>query len=246
MPVHYNKEIVENLSGKKLLIKGIEYSLQEIVGKGSYSVVYKATKDDPTAAADKMGIESDEHGDLAVKCLCKSGLVSASQKQRQIQEIALLRILLNSQKANPERIAKLIESIEEDSMIYLVFQCYATNLFHFIISGPSIDSGLAHKLFMELLEGVDGMHQCQIYHRDLKPENILLDGLNGGAEISVKIADFGLATRFSRSRDWGCGSIRYMSQECLNASRVYPSYDTAKNDIWSIGIIMINILSQKV
>jgi len=38
------------------------------------------------------------------------------------------------------------------------------------------------------------MHQFKVMHRDLKPSNILLK--NG----SVKIADFGLATKFSKNQ----------------------------------------------
>ena len=38
------------------------------------------------------------------------------------------------------------------------------------------------------------MHQCKVVHRDLKPANILLQ--NG----MVKIADFGLACKFSKDQ----------------------------------------------
>ncbi len=38
------------------------------------------------------------------------------------------------------------------------------------------------------------MHRLGFFHRDLKPENILCGGGNGSnADVTVKIADFGLA-----------------------------------------------------
>ena len=45
------------------------------------------------------------------------------------------------------------------------------------------------KLFRQMLEGLDHIHQQQMIHRDLKPANIFMD-----SDGNVKIGDFGLAT----------------------------------------------------
>jgi serine/threonine protein kinase len=57
------------------------------------------------------------------------------------------------------------------------------------------------------LRAVQYCHDQNIYHRDLKPENILVKD-NG---YTVKLADFGLATRDVLTSDFGCGSTFYMS-----------------------------------
>jgi serine/threonine protein kinase len=81
-------------------------------------------------------------------------------------------------------------------------------------------------------------HSLGIYHRDLKPENILCT--NGGQDVYV--ADFGLATSERVSRDFGCGSTFYMSPECQGGifDRL-NSYSTQTNDVWSLGVILVNL-----
>ena len=73
-------------------------------------------------------------------------------------------------------------------------------------------------------------------HRDLKPANILLK------DKTVKIADFGFAKRAGSNPKESCnvGSPLYMSPEALQGN-IY----TVKNDIWSIGVILYEILHGK-
>ncbi|KAI8335817.1 kinase-like domain-containing protein [Chlamydoabsidia padenii] len=94
-------------------------------------------------------------------------------------------------------------------------------------------------IFLQILEAVDYCHQRGVAHRDLKPENILMF-----PNWKVKLADFGLATCQSVSAEFGCGSTFYFSPECQsgmirNHQRI-KGYSTQQNDIWSLGVILIN------
>jgi serine/threonine protein kinase len=66
---------------------------------------------------------------------------------------------------------------------------------------------LAKRVFLQILDAVEYCHSIGIYHRDLKPENILVTDLG----LTVKLADFGLATTEYITSDFGCGSTFYMS-----------------------------------
>lgn len=73
-------------------------------------------------------------------------------------------------------------------------------------------------------------------HRDLKPANILLK------DKIIKIADFGFAKKATSNpkETVNVGSPLYMSPEALQGN-IY----TTKNDIWSVGVILYEILHGK-
>ena len=97
-----------------------------------------------------------------------------------------------------------------------------------------------------MVSAMQHCHARSVFHRDLKPENILL----GGASLDeIKIADFGLAALLSQvdHGDGGhflnhtkCGSIMYAAPELL-LSNERVGYDPATADIWSLGLIVLEL-----
>jgi len=55
------------------------------------------------------------------------------------------------------------------------------------------------------------------------------------------LMDFGLATDKPTCYEWGCGSRFYMSPEIYGVNR--EPYDSAKADIWALGIILVNLVT---
>ncbi|KAK9396458.1 serine/threonine-protein kinase Nek11 [Crotalus adamanteus] len=84
--------------------------------------------------------------------------------------------------------------------------------------------------FIQLLLGVNYLHERRILHRDLKAKNIFLKN------NLVKIGDFGVSRLLMGSCDLATtfiGTPFYMSPEALQ----HHGYDT-KSDIWSLGCIL--------
>ncbi|KAI0036915.1 hypothetical protein K488DRAFT_40121 [Vararia minispora EC-137] len=107
---------------------------------------------------------------------------------------------------------------------------------------------LIASMFAQMCEAVAVCHDHGVFHRDIKPENfIVTDGLTppddaGRSErrVLVKLSDFGLSTKDIESSDMDCGSAPYMAYECRN--NLAPTYRPRAADVWSLGIVLINML----
>ncbi|PHH87931.1 hypothetical protein CDD83_8221 [Cordyceps sp. RAO-2017] len=200
--------------------------LTEILGTGAYGVVY--------AAVDvKTGVR------YAVKCLSKFGPDGAPLERRQAV-YQQREIRLHYQASAHPNVVSMLKIVDDPDCIYVILEyCPEGDLFLNITElGQYVGKdALSRKVFLQILDAVEYCHKLGIYHRDLKPENILVTD-NGE---TVKLADFGLATSDDHSEDYGCGSTFYMSPECLDPSTKKPYYMCAPNDVWSLGVILVNL-----
>jgi len=86
-----------------------------------------------------------------------------------------------------------------------------------------------------LVRVVEEIHLCGIAHKDLKPENIFVDP----SSFRVCVIDFGLSSIIDGRGDKKfCGSPLYMAPEMLQKE----PYDPVQSDIWSIGVILYEML----
>jgi serine/threonine protein kinase len=126
---------------------------------------------------------------------------------------------------------------------------------------------LIASMFAQMCEAVAACHDASVFHRDIKPENFIVtdgwafnqDGIRE-RKVIVKLSDFGLSTRDAVSSDMDCGSAPYMSYGTLSPPFIYPfptpylgarftecgnnvapSYKPRAADVWSLGIVLINM-----
>ena len=93
---------------------------------------------------------------------------------------------------------------------------------------------------LQLTSAIACAHNSYIIHRDIKPQNILI--LDDGR---VKITDFGIAMALNQKEltqtNSVMGSVHYLPPEQANGSG-----STIKSDIYSLGILMYELLTGKV
>ncbi|KAL1958277.1 hypothetical protein VTO42DRAFT_4785 [Malbranchea cinnamomea] len=193
--------------------------LTGILGVGAYGVVYSA-------------IDIQTNVPYAVKALNKTGLDS---RQRKFQQREIKLHHLASNHPNVVSLVRIMDSV--DCTFVVIEFCPEGDLFSNITERGQFvgNDPLAKRAFLQILDAVEFCHSIGIYHRDLKPENILVTDHG----MTVKLADFGLATTDYYTSDFGCGSTFYMSPECQRLNQ--KPYASAPNDVWSLGVILVNL-----
>ncbi|KAK7748778.1 Serine/threonine protein kinase [Cytospora paraplurivora] len=200
--------------------------LDGILGTGAYGVVYSA-------------VDIYTNIRYAVKTLSKFNPDGTPLDQRQMA-FQTREIRLHWAASAHPNVVSMLKIIDGPDCIFVVLEyCPEGDLFYNITEcGQYVGKDdLAKSVFLQILDAVEYCHSRRIYHRDLKPENILVTAQGE----TVKLADFGLATSSDRSEDYGCGSTFYMSPECLDHSSRRPYYYCAPNDVWSLGVILVNL-----
>lgn len=118
--------------------------------------------------------------------------------------------------------------------------CVNGTLFHYMQNDKNmIHWGQAIQWMIDMTRGINTLHQWtpQIVHRDLKTLNLLLD-----SDLNIKVCDFGLSRFVSGEHDQKTffkmrGTYAYIGPEVYKGCPF-----TSKSDVYSIGIILWEIV----
>ena len=213
------------------------YRLVSPLNSGATSAVYRA-------------VHTERPGKYAIKCISKSEL-TPKQLSLRMSEVFHHQLVTG---CSPH-VLRLQEVIDEELYMFIVSKLYDGDLSEAIWSDRLYqrNEALIRQTFLDIIDGVYACHSKGVFHRDLKPANILCR--EGGT--SIRIADFGLATRKRICRGSRCGTLDYMSpgqpppffhrhranmhleQWTEGPIVYYPS----RADIWSLGIILVNLVT---
>ena len=202
---------------------GDRYEIQEIVGIGGMSVVYKAYD----RVDDRI---------VAVKILKDEYKANEEFRMRFKNESKAVAVL-----SHPN-IVKVYDVSFGENLQYIVMEYVeGITLKEYIDRQKTLDIREAEHFVIQILRALQHAHDKGIVHRDIKPQNIILL-----PNANIKVTDFGIA-RFNHMESKNVdetsaiGSVHYVSPE-----QAKGEYTDGRSDIYSVGVVLYEMLTGKV
>ena len=199
---------------------GDRYEILEKVGSGGMAEVFK-------------GKDHKLNRFVAVKVL-KDEFVEDKNFVRKFKEEAQAAAGL----AHPN-IVNVYDVGDEQNVKYIVMELVeGITLKTYIEKKGRLTVKEATSIAIQMGAGLELAHNNQIVHRDIKPQNIIIS-----REGKVKVTDFGIAKSVSSNTNTSdaMGSVHYTSPE-----QARGGYSDAKSDIYSLGIVMYEMVTGRV
>jgi tRNA A-37 threonylcarbamoyl transferase component Bud32 len=200
------------------------YRIEKFLGAGAMGEVYLA--EDP---------QIDRK--LAIKTVRLVGRPQEidDRKKRLLREARAAGRLLHP------NIVTLFDAGEAEGLLYLAFEFVeGTDLAARLEAGERLSLRQVLRAARQAAEALDYAHGQGVVHRDIKPSNLLLD-LSG----RVKVADFGIAKMAGQNTELTIAGSVMGSPQYLSPEQVRGEDLDGRSDIFSLGVVLYEILSGK-
>ena len=201
------------------LIAG-RYTLEELVGSGGMSSVYRAH-------------DGQLERDVAVKILHSSYLGDGDAVERFRREARSV-----AQLSHPN-VVTIIDRGEDDGNQFIVFEYVpGKTLKDYVAARGPLPPGKALSIAVEVGKGLAYAHRAGIVHRDVKPQNVILNG-----DGLPKVTDFGIAhsvdveTAVTQSGTV-LGTSDYIAPEQASGRPAVPA-----SDVYGLGCVLFELLT---
>mmetsp|Transcript_27677 Transcript_27677/g.108539 ORF Transcript_27677/g.108539 Transcript_27677/m.108539 type:complete len:350 (-) Transcript_27677:662-1711(-) len=201
------------------------YTFVKSLGTGAYGVVCSA-------------MDSVREGAVAIKYI-PDVFSNLSDARRILREVRVTQRLTH---------VNLIQVIDLDTEaayheykdVYMTTELMDTDLRRIIDKEKGLLSEQTKYITYQMLRALQYLHSAHIYHRDVKPANVLVN-----RSCDIKLADFGLSRYVDPLND--VAKTDYVVTRWYRAPEVILSRKyTSAIDIWSVGCILVEMLSGKV
>ena len=195
------------------------YEIVKSIGEGGMANVYLAND----TILDRK---------VAVKVL-RGDLSSDDRFIRRFQREAL-----SVSNLSHPNIVEVYDVGEEDGQYYIVMEFIdGKTLKQLLKKRGSLTLTEVIDIMTQLTDGIAHAHESYIIHRDIKPQNIMIED-----DGKIKITDFGIAMALNATQltqtNSVMGSIYYLPPEQASGKTA-----TVKSDIYSLGILMYELLT---
>ena len=208
-----------NLVGKVI---GNRYEILEKIGEGGMATVYKAR----------------------CNILKRYVAVKVLREEFTTDEEFIRRFNTEAQAAaslTHPNIVSIFDVGHEDNIYYIVMELVQGKTLKEIVNEDGVlPWKWSVNIAIQVASALETAHKNNIVHRDIKPHNIIIteDGI-------AKVTDFGIAKAVSNSTITAfgttIGSVHYFSPEHARGG-----YTDAKSDIYSLGVVMYEMLTGRV
>ncbi|PIA41459.1 hypothetical protein AQUCO_02200108v1 [Aquilegia coerulea] len=222
--VMFRSPTMQYLTSDVFLKKTMKLSNKDIIGSGGYGTVYKLTIDDSMS--------------FAVKRLNRGSADRDRGFERELEAMGDIK---------HRNIVTLHGYYTATQYNLLIYDLMPNGSLDTVLHGKSndkkhLDWPSRYKIALGAARGISYLHNdCipHIIHRDIKSSNILLD-----RNMEARVSDFGLATLMEPDKThvstFVAGTFGYLAPEYFDTGRA-----TAKGDVYSYGVVLLELLTGK-
>jgi non-specific serine/threonine protein kinase/serine/threonine-protein kinase len=197
------------------------YQIVQKIGEGGMGVVYQAVRND------------DQFRKLVAIKVVKRGMDTDYVLERFHNE---RQILAHFDHPN---IAKLLDGgVTPDGRPYVVMEFIAGRPIDEYCASEHLSIPARLELFLKVCSAVAYAHQNLVVHRDLKPRNVLV--VEGG---EPRLLDFGIAKMLGDERELTIPGLRMMTPDYASPEQVRGEPITTASDVYSLGVLLYELLS---
>lgn len=207
--------------GDFIIVPGTLYQVEQIMGSGGMGEAYRC-------------FDRNLNVSVVLKLLQRDLVGSGTHRRFEFEARAIARI----DSSNVVRVTRL--GAMDDGVPFYVME---------YLVGPSLAAALkkhptgfrmdmALNVAIELLRGLEDIHERGIVHCDIKPDNVILHHERG--RMIVKIIDFGvmLVLDGARDREPWAGTPSYSAPEQIEERVVTP-----RADLFAVGLVLFEMLT---
>jgi eukaryotic-like serine/threonine-protein kinase len=219
-------------AGQRRTLAG-RYRLEEVIGRGGMSTVYRATD---------LSLDREVAVKVALDPMAEENPVYVARFKREARAAAAL---------NHPGVVTVFDAGTDGATRYIVMEYVdGQNLSEVLREEGPLEPARAARIAAQIADTLAAAHAAGIVHRDIKPANVMLvrGGARGSGEDAaddrVKVLDFGIARTADgvslTQTSSVLGTAPYMAPE-----QAMGTPADARSDIYSLGCVLYEMLTGK-